>query len=77
MKSKHPIFAQIIALEKRKQLKLPMYAIIDKKGKVIEKYRLMWTATKELKKLSEDYFEELRICKLDENGKVVIPKKLK
>lgn len=72
MKSKHTIFAQIKALEKRKQLKLPMYVIIDNKGKVIEKYRLRWTADRDLGKQEKDHFQKLKIVRLDENGKPVV-----
>ena len=67
---KHSIFAQISAYELRKQKKLPNYAIIDKKGNIIEKYRLRWTADVFLKKLEKEKLEKLRICKLDENGSV-------
>jgi len=66
----HSIFAQIRAREQRIKLKLPQYAIIDSKGNIIEKYRLRMTADREIKKLSKQKLEKLRICKLDEDGKV-------
>ena len=75
MKTKHTLIAQIKALERRKHGKMMRYAIIDSKGKVIEKYRLKWTVDKELPKLRKDYYEELKVVELDEYGKVVIPKK--
>ena len=69
MKSKHTLFAQIRALEKRKQLKLPMYALVDNKGKVIEKYRLKWTADRELRSQEKIHLTKLKIVPLDEDGK--------
>jgi len=53
-RQKHNIFTQIRAREQRKALNLPNYAIIDKKGNIIEKYRLRWTADKEIKKLEKE-----------------------
>ena len=73
--NKHSIFAQIRALEKRKQLKLPMYAIIDSKGNVIEKYRLKNTADYDLSKQEKIRLTKLKIVPLDETGKYVTPKK--
>ena len=73
MKSKHTIFAQIRALDRRKHGKLNRWVIIDSKGKVVEKYRIKNTADKHLPKLRKDYFEELKIVELDENGKPVFP----
>ena len=72
---KQPIFAQIRAMEKRKQLKLPMYTIIDNKGNVIEKYRLRLTARHELERLQKEYYVKLKIVELDEYGKPVVPAK--
>jgi len=69
-RQKHNIFAQIRNREQRKTLMLPNYAIIDKKGNIIEKYRLRMTADVYLKKLSIQKLDKLRICKLDEDGKV-------
>ena len=73
---KGSIFTQIRAIEQRKALMLPNYAIIDEKGNIIEKYRLRMTADREIKKLSKQKLEKLRICKLDEDGNagVVISK---
>jgi len=71
MKPKHTIFTQIRALEKRKQLKLPMYAIIDNKGKVIEKYRLRWTADRDLRKQEKIHLQKLKIVGLNEYGKPI------
>ena len=73
---KGSIFTQIRAREQRIKLKLPQYAIIDSKGNIIEKYRLRMTADREIKKLSKQKLEKLRICKLDEDGNagVVISK---
>ncbi len=62
----HNIFAQIRNREQRKTLMLPNYAIIDKKGNIIEKYRLKWTANQELPKLQKDYFQKLKIIELNE-----------
>ena len=73
-RDKYSIFAQIRALEKRKQLRLPLYAVIDEKGNVIEKYRLRFTTDKELKKLQKDYYVKLKMVKLDEYGKPVVTK---
>jgi len=67
---KSNLFAQIRAREQRIKEKLPQYTIIDSKGKVIEKYRIRVTAQNEIKKIRNDYYEELRICKLDSNGNV-------
>jgi len=64
----HSIFTQIRAREQRKALMLSNYAIIDEKGKIIEKYRLRWTADVYLKKLEKEKLQKLRICKLDEDG---------
>ena len=75
MKLKHSLIAQIKALERRKHGKADRYAIIDKKNNIIEKYRLRWTADKELTKLRKDYFEELKIVELDENCKPVVTNK--
>ena len=72
---KHTLFAQIRALEKRKQLKLPMYCIIDNKGNVIEKYRLRWTADRDLGKQEKNCFQKLKIVRLDEKGKPVVTNK--
>ena len=74
MKPKHSLIAQIKAIERRKHGKMNRYAIIDDKGKVIEKYRLMLTATQEIKKLRKDYYEELKVVELDEYGRVVTTK---
>jgi len=74
MKSKHTLIAQIKALERRKHGKLNRYAIIDSKGKVIEKYRIKQTADYALPKLRKEYYEELKIVELDENGKPVTTK---
>jgi len=65
-RQKHNIFAQIRNREQRKTLMLPNYAIIDKKGNIIEKYRLKWTANQELPKLQKDYFQKLKIIELNE-----------
>ena len=77
MKSKHTISAQIKAIERRKHGKMNRYAIVDDKGKVIEKYRLKFTADYALPKLRKDYFEELKVVELDENGKPVVTTKIK
>ena len=69
-RQKHNIFTQIRAREQRKALMLPNYAIIDEKGKIIEKYRLYCTAINERKKHQRDFFGNLRICKLDEYGNI-------
>ncbi len=72
--TKHTILAQIKAREKRKLLNLPMYAIIDNKGKVIGKYRLKWTAYRDFKRIEKEYYVELKVVSLDENGKAVVTK---
>ena len=69
MKSKHTLFAQIRALEKKKQLKLPMYALVDNKGNIIEKYRLKWTADRDLSKQEKIHITKLKVVPLDEDGK--------
>jgi len=68
---KGSILTQIHAYNQRIKQNLPNYAIIDKKGKIIEKYRLRWTADVFLKKLEKEKLEKLRICKLDENGVIL------
>ena len=67
--NKHSIFAQIRALEKRKQLKLPMYALVDNKGNIIEKYRLKWTADRDLSKQEKIHITKLKVVPLNEYGK--------
>ena len=71
---KHSIFTQIRDIERRKHGEVDRYAIIDSKGKVIEKYRIRQTAENEMIKLRKDYYEELIIVELDENGKPVTTK---
>ena len=73
-RKKHTLFAQIRAMERRKQGKMNRYAIIDSKGKIIEKYRIKQTADYALPKLRKDYFEELKVVELDEYGKPVTTK---
>ena len=71
---KHTLIAQIRAVERKKHGKADRYAIINSRGKIIEKYRIKQTADYALPKLRKDYFEELKIVELDENGKVVTTK---
>ena len=74
MKPKHTLIAQIKALERRKHGKLDRYALVDNKGKVIEKYRLRFTASQELIRQEKIHFQKLKIVDLDENGKPVVTK---
>ena len=71
---KHSLFAQIKAIERRKHGKMDRWALIDNKGKVIEKYRLRWTADKELPFREKEHFQELKVVELDEYGKPVTTK---
>ena len=71
---KHSIIAQIRDVERRKHGKSDRWALIDNKGKVIEKYRLRWTVDRELPFKEKEHFQELKIVELDENGKPVTTK---
>ena len=71
---KHSLSAQIKAIERRKHGKMNRYAIIDSKGKVIEKFRLKFTALQMLSGIQKDYYVRLKVVELDEYGKVVTTK---
>jgi len=43
---------------------LPKYAIVNNKGKIIEKCRLSGTAKSRLRELQKNYYEELKIEKI-------------
>ena len=69
---KHSISVQIRAMEKRKWGMTDRYAIVDDKGKVIEKYRLKFTARQMFSEIQKNHYARLKIVELDENGKPVI-----
>ena len=73
-RKKHSLISQIKAIERRKHGKMNRYAIVDDKGKVIEKYRIRWTADQEIKKKQKEYYVRLRVVNLDEDGKPVVTK---
>lgn len=72
---KHSIIAQMKAMERRKWGEVNRWAIVDRKNNIIEKYRLRWTADRELPFKEKQHFQELKVVELDEYGKVVVPRK--
>ena len=67
---KQSIIAQAIAYEQRKRLKLNNYAIIDENNNIIEKFRLNNTALVEMNRTQRRFAGHLRVCRLNEHGKV-------
>lgn len=50
------------------------YALLDPKGKIIEKFRIQATAHHRMKEL-QNFKGELKIVELDWDGKIVVPNK--
>ena len=62
---KHSLISQIRAVEKKEQAKLYRYAIVDDKGKVIEKFRYKFTANQMFSEIQKNHYSRLKIVKLD------------
>ena len=80
---KHSLITQMKAMEKRKgkeqTLSLTVntymkYALVNSKGDIIERFRLYQTAKQMRGNYNQIQREELKIVKLDENGKPVVTK---
>jgi len=67
---KTSIISQIEAREQRIKDKLPNYAIVDDKGKIIEKFRGKATALQMMPKIQKEYFVRLKIVPLNNDGSV-------
>lgn len=74
-KHKPNIFAQMRAYEQRKKKKLPNWVVIDENNEILEKFRLQNAAINFVHQNNKNYFKTLKIVRLDENGKPVVPYK--
>ncbi len=68
---KNSLFNQISDVEKKKKESKYKYAIVDKKGKVIEKFMYWATAHEMIRKIRKNYYEELEIVSIDDEGNVL------
>ncbi len=64
-KHKNSLFSRIKTSGEQKKINLSKYAIVDSKGKIIEKFRNKITAKTLIVNLKREYYEELKIVKLE------------